>query len=72
MPHPQLGQLFQNGKGSVSLGISLNNNPLPRVRFPRQLQPNHKAKIQFHQLFNRPMVKIVNEPHKPCGSCPSH
>jgi len=72
MSRSQLGQLFQNGRGSVSLGISLNNNPLPRVSFPSQLQAIHKAKIQSRQLFNRSMVKIVNEPHRQCGSCPSH
>jgi len=67
---PQLIQLRSVGniRKPRVLGTNLNNNQLQKINMSSQ-QPNYKSRLYTHALFRDSMVKMVNGPHRPCGSC---
>ena len=67
---PQLFQLKSAGNAGKThvLGTNLNNNQLQKINMSSQ-NPNYRSRIYNNGVFSNSMVKKVNGPHRPCGSC---
>jgi hypothetical protein len=68
---PQLIQLGNAGKPRA-IGTNMinnnNNNQLQKINMSSQ-NPNYRSRIYNNGVFSNSMVKKVNGPHRPCGSC---